>query len=448
MLQFPKLKIKEIQHSMQELQCPIQEKDLNEPKPEVVMKVYEYFLELLVGSSREVLSIPSSQGIDMIQYKELHMESIGEASLLRELIKLMFAVGVPDFSAKDLLVPEKERFKTTLSALINFAKFRQEHMDGYLEFCDQSEQLLEVRAREESRHRSLHDQVVAVREERSREQPYVHTIEEEILVLNADVSALNKEQLSLRKEVDKKKAITQELKDNCTAVKYAVATRKKEALGIKAQIVQSPEKMKKAIDDLGRVVEQETKNIQRTNEKLAEVHTKMASIKAIDEDIKRIGETLEACLVEYKKLMAMKKAIKDSESKIEENQQLITEIEQHLQHVTRLIAAKNEQIQAQKQKRAAKIQSAQEALDALKHSKNNAENDCMQENLRRSELQTRISQIEDEIDDATRGHQHQIEALNAKLVDVQAEFMGYKRRVIASINSLAQQTVVTHQEAK
>lgn len=43
-------------------------------------------------------------------------------------IKLMTEVGIDDFSIRDLIKPEAGRVKKILSAVINFAKFREERM--------------------------------------------------------------------------------------------------------------------------------------------------------------------------------------------------------------------------------------------------------------------------------------------------------------------------------
>ena len=43
----------------------------------------------------------------------------------------MISVGIQDFSMKDLMRPEPLRVRRILSATINFAKFREEHLNEF-----------------------------------------------------------------------------------------------------------------------------------------------------------------------------------------------------------------------------------------------------------------------------------------------------------------------------
>ena len=52
---------------------------------------------------------------------------------------LFTSIGVNDFSPiSDLLTPETKRFRYHLSALINFARFRQKRIDKYEELSVES----------------------------------------------------------------------------------------------------------------------------------------------------------------------------------------------------------------------------------------------------------------------------------------------------------------------
>lgn len=112
---------------------------------------------------REELNQPVFAAIDAFEYPELHDESIATRNFLRHLGKLMANTGVKDFtmkvgartllghlastegqprnmgllppSAQDIYKPEPLRLRRHLSAIINFAKFRQVH--GLARGCPQ-----------------------------------------------------------------------------------------------------------------------------------------------------------------------------------------------------------------------------------------------------------------------------------------------------------------------
>ena len=53
----------------------------------------------------------------------------------------MRASGVPDFCMRDVFKPEAQRLQRMLSAVINFAKFREEKVANYDELIDASDSL-------------------------------------------------------------------------------------------------------------------------------------------------------------------------------------------------------------------------------------------------------------------------------------------------------------------
>lgn len=53
----------------------------------------------------------------------------------------MNVVGVRDFSWRDLVFPDKKRTIRNISAIINFAKFRQDRMETFQEFLEKTEQV-------------------------------------------------------------------------------------------------------------------------------------------------------------------------------------------------------------------------------------------------------------------------------------------------------------------
>jgi hypothetical protein len=49
-------------------------------------------------------------------------------------MKLMIASGIHDFGLKDIYKPEAPRLRVILSAIINFAKFREDKVAAFEEY--------------------------------------------------------------------------------------------------------------------------------------------------------------------------------------------------------------------------------------------------------------------------------------------------------------------------
>jgi kinetochore protein Nuf2 len=55
----------------------------------------------------------------------------------------MTVVGIYDFNMKDFIKPTPERVRRILSAVINFAKFREEQLSEFEKYTSQTDQLTE-----------------------------------------------------------------------------------------------------------------------------------------------------------------------------------------------------------------------------------------------------------------------------------------------------------------
>lgn len=67
----------------------------------------------------------------------------------------MVEVGIDDFSFKDLIRPEGPRLRIILSAVINFAKFREEQLGVFEDFNRKSDELVEQRNKLAAREAEL-----------------------------------------------------------------------------------------------------------------------------------------------------------------------------------------------------------------------------------------------------------------------------------------------------
>ena len=80
---FPILKNSELIACMPNLGIHMSESDLTSPEPEFVINVYETFVDLLAGVSKEELNQPQFVGLGELDHPELHEDSIPRLALYR-----------------------------------------------------------------------------------------------------------------------------------------------------------------------------------------------------------------------------------------------------------------------------------------------------------------------------------------------------------------------------
>lgn len=154
---FPELKSVEILQCMEDLRIPLSDQELSKPTPMVVQRILEGFADIFMGIPRDSFaSVQPSFGVmEMLEYPDLHMDSIALISFYRTILRLMIEVGIDDFSLRDIIRPDGPRLKLMLSAVINFAKFREEQLAVFEDLSRRSEEIVQERTRLLGRHQEL-----------------------------------------------------------------------------------------------------------------------------------------------------------------------------------------------------------------------------------------------------------------------------------------------------
>ena len=142
---FPILKNKEILLCLKELHIPMTLEEIKAPTGEKMKAVYDQFVEKMMGITKEDSSNPQFGALDVLSFPELHENGIPELTFYTSLLKLMTVVGLHDCTLQHLVNPEYQQTKRILSALINFAKFREERLAIYQEFTARTEELMEIK---------------------------------------------------------------------------------------------------------------------------------------------------------------------------------------------------------------------------------------------------------------------------------------------------------------
>jgi kinetochore protein Nuf2 len=82
---FPSLQPHEIVACMGELNIPITDEDLRKPNPATIRHIYIRLLELLTYITKEEMEQPHFDAIHVLEFPELHEESIPELAFSRNL---------------------------------------------------------------------------------------------------------------------------------------------------------------------------------------------------------------------------------------------------------------------------------------------------------------------------------------------------------------------------
>ncbi|TPX67273.1 hypothetical protein SpCBS45565_g03982 [Spizellomyces sp. 'palustris'] len=312
---FPVLKPSELLRCMTDLGMPFSEEDLTKPTMQRILTVYEHFTEILMGVTREQYGQPSFSAMQILEHPDLHQDSIGLIAYYRQLRKLMVEVGVDDFSMRDILRPEPPRVRRCLSAIINFAKFREERM-GVFETCNQkAEEALARKEMLEQKNRELSEQVNTLRLQRAEQEPAAQKLRDVNSTLTADLRELKKQQTALTSEAEALKKEKTDLAEKLAKTQMTIMNLKQDCIRLKSRIVQSPEKLKASISEMNNSLQSDKATIGATEKKARELQNKIDMMSLVEQDIVTCLKLMDECEVERQKAeTALKKVSTDKEN--------------------------------------------------------------------------------------------------------------------------------------
>ena len=218
---FPLLAKEEIKLCLQELNIPCSDEDLTSPKEGTVKLFFSKMIEMLLNKRPEDLEAQHFAVTEM-DHPELHETSIPTIAFLNTCERLLRTCGITDFSLKDLTAPTKQRLRSQISAIINFAKFREEQLPKYQNFTQETDQLTQDKQVLEDENEQLLTELNELKRARQQEAPEVERLTSENAEREVRIKAIWNQQTELQQECQTVKAQLQQVKDELKVTEFQV----------------------------------------------------------------------------------------------------------------------------------------------------------------------------------------------------------------------------------
>ncbi|XP_024529727.1 probable kinetochore protein NUF2 [Selaginella moellendorffii] len=314
---FPTLERKEILKCLAQIGVTdLSEENLVKPSREIIWPLYENLVQYLVGIPRNELQQPVLGALDCVRHQELYADSVGTLASFRAISKLMHAAGVDDFGTRDIFRPEPARTVHALSAVINFAYFRAERElpDTETELVDRIQQLEETRIQ-------LQNAIAQNEAERKAEEPQVQKLSVEAKELEQKIYALNKQQAVLQSDIRGIKEELNKLTEKIVSEKASVAQMKQEGFQLRTQIVQSPDKLRKMLEDRRAAVQNAEAEVESARQSVVKWKHKYEAYTKAKRKVQKCLDMMDSL---DKQGALQKKMVKDSKEmkmKLKENEE-------------------------------------------------------------------------------------------------------------------------------
>jgi len=288
-----------------------------------------------LGITKEEMSQPAFSGINALNYPELHEESIPELAFFRACAKMMTVCGVHDFSMKDLLSPEPKRVRRHLSAIINFAKFREERLVMYSELAVKRDELLDNLKRLQDEEVGVAKELGVLREQAAAESEEMEGLEQACEVAEAELEQLNKRQAEIRAQGAELKKQSQDLKESIGKASSALESGIEEREKTRGQIVRSPERVRRELASAAEEVETEKKEGLATERDAREMHLRVQAVQKGEKEVGKAIKALEEIEGEMAKVKLASKELKDATKNVQGNRQRVLEAAQEMENLKR-----------------------------------------------------------------------------------------------------------------
>lgn len=345
----------------------------------------------------------------------------------------MDVVGIHDFSMSDVNAPDAKRTKRALSALINFAKFREERISTYTQQTILTEDLLDRREELQQAVELLQQRLarLAAADDSEREQAKLTMAEVE--VLQNEVQLLNKKQAVLQAELRDAKAADQALADKLKQTKQILSQEVNTATLLRAQIVDDPEHVRRHIADVRDKSAREREQMQAAE---AMCHTHQDTLNTliqIEKDVALAKEAVQQVGAVAARRGALSDEAKRCEVEIKDTESVLREQSSTMQNVQFTIDATDEKAKRLRETHAKRRDAALDTLRQCRQEKLHWDKDRLSNATKINQQEIAAKQIDKKIAQTTEAHALELDAMRTKMHELESALQAYHHRLTVAM---------------
>ncbi|KAH8114618.1 Nuf2 family-domain-containing protein [Phellopilus nigrolimitatus] len=290
---FPSMKIVEIVVALKEWGLHVSEDQIQRPTADVVQAIYVLFLQQITGITPESLQEPVNRAVAVIgEHPELYTASLNLNLVLHHTQRLGHAARVQDLTMRDLVSPEPERTRNIMSAIINFVKFVEERGGFLRKLRDQSTSALEERERMQHKVAELKQKIAEIKKQRQADEPRCLALRKDNDQIGINILAIQNAKAQVSREVDARKKDKSELSRQRENLMREIEHVTTSINTTRSRIVQSPDRIKKHISEMGLMAQDERMIIAAAEAKSRELKIKLDALNVFEQDMKKLIDDL------------------------------------------------------------------------------------------------------------------------------------------------------------
>lgn len=206
-------------------------------------------------------------------------------ALVRASSKLMQICGVDDFSMADFMKPEAQRIRRLLSAVVNFARFREEHMGVCEDLIQRSEETSLATERGYQEVISYNERLQELKLQKEMDAPMIKEAQEHNRQVEAELRKLKKIQDQYHTEHEAYKRDKSRLVGKLEDQNFLTTQIRKECEKLRPYVLDAPSTLRRINEEMSESVQSGKSAIERLERRLRALEVSIESFKNIEQDI-------------------------------------------------------------------------------------------------------------------------------------------------------------------
>ncbi|XP_021907389.1 probable kinetochore protein NUF2 [Carica papaya] len=263
--EYPRLSRADIMTILAESQiATISENDLKNPSPDFVSDLYTRLLIYLDALHEEDQGQVDFSALEQLENPDLHVGSIQIMNLYSKVKEMVASVDCPiKFTLKDLIRPDAARTEFFFSAILNFCLHKDSKMNLLRPIVEELTLHYDQQKELEAKISQLNAEIANYNEMKEKDLPLVQELDAKVKELHQNIAGLNSHQMSLRASLRKLKEKTADMDKEISKAEFELVQNVQENANLRSKIVQSPDKLQRALEEKKSVREQ-AKNAERS----------------------------------------------------------------------------------------------------------------------------------------------------------------------------------------
>mmetsp|Transcript_42978 Transcript_42978/g.84473 ORF Transcript_42978/g.84473 Transcript_42978/m.84473 type:complete len:460 (-) Transcript_42978:9-1388(-) len=361
----PLLKTAVILQCMHEMEIPMQEQELLEPERhrDAIKQLFVRLVEYCLGISKDELSQPQFNGLQGLAYPELYDDTFFQLSLVRESTRLMTICGELDFGLLDFVAPSAKRLQQQLSAVINLAKFRLEHLEKYKEMNEERETVLSDLDELKMEQDQIRNTLEEAKQAAMQDNGALQEVYAEISEVEAEIAQLNEQNMVGRREIDDNKKKYNAMKDAVETASLSIQELKNEENKLLVQIVPSPERLQKDMSTLEAAVDAERKESSAIEKQARSMKVAVTNVTSSTESVSESIDRLQEVRGELDKENILHADVRNSKENVTKITKKLTQLKDDTDFAKRQLHKYEEKLVLIRKQGNIKKDAAKQALD-------------------------------------------------------------------------------------